>query len=828
MAVREPGQGGPVPPGPDISVQTAKATAPGPSTRPGAQARRLVDAHVALAASARAVLDHLDGATTRIAEQVHSDRAARTRAELDGLTVDRLTEITDKNLRIRALLDAGYTTVGSLLGVSAEQLETLDGVGSHTARSTVAAVEQLADATAQGQSMRITLDRDDATGTRLLGDLELLVRLGPLVEPHRRDLDDYARSVEQLAEAASQATNALTFAFRRRATRRRALDALAALEGWTPWLASTGLEQVVARLMSACAEPGPGPLALWDDFERRSAVYYTVLGAIVPLVRDVLAATGMLPSELADRVDALTLDTSLLDVSLRGYQAFGAKFVLNQGRVLLGDEMGLGKTVQAVAVMAHLVAAGATHILVVCPASVLVGWLREIDLRSSLQAWRVHGPEREAAAAAWLAQGGVAVTTFEGLRHVPEAAAEVLDLLVVDEAHLVKNPRARRSQDVAAWADRCWRVLLMTGTPLENRLDEFLGLVRMLQPALVDSLPPHLRLVGADTLRHTMAPVYLRRNAADVLVELPDLVELDEWEELTPDGRRVYEAAVAAGRFMDMRRADFATPDPSGSSKLGRLLEILEDAAANGEKVVVFSYFRSVVDLVCRTLAGPGGRDGAGPQTDAEAADLHPSGLDRADLDPAARGLPAVFGPLWGGVSADERQLEVDRFTAAPPGAVLVAQVDAGGVGLNIQAANVVVLCEPQLKPTTEAQAVARVRRMGQVRPVRVHRLLVEDTVDERIREILATKQQLFDEYVRESSLAAGTTRAVDVSEAVLAREVVAAEQARLGYGPVWDDLLADDLQAGTEAPLGDDAAADQPVDRLGWRSGDLQGPGTP
>lgn len=828
MPVPEPGQGGPVPPEPEGLAPQASPSAPGRATRPGAQARRLVDAHVALAASARAVLDHLDGATTRIAEQVHSDRAARTRAELDGLTVDRLTEITDKNLRIRALLDAGYTTVGSLLGVSAEQLEMLDGVGSHTARSTVAAVEQLADATAQGQSMRITLDRDDATGTRLLGDLEMLVRLGPLVEPHRRDLDDYARSVEQLAEDASQATNALTFTFRRRATRRRALDALAALEGWAPWLDSTGLEQVVAELTSACAEPGPGPLALWDDFERRSAVYYTVLGAIVPLVRDVLAATGMLPSELADRVDAIALDTTLLDVSLRGYQAFGAKFVLNQGRVLLGDEMGLGKTVQAVAVMAHLVAAGATHVLVVCPASVLVGWLREIELRSSLQAWRVHGPDREATAAAWLAQGGVAVTTFEGLRHVPEAAAEVLDLLVVDEAHLVKNPRARRSQDVAAWADRCWRVLLMTGTPLENRLDEFLGLVRMLQPALVDSLPPHLRLVGADTLRHTMAPVYLRRNAVDVLVELPELVELDEWEELTPDGRRVYEAAVAQGRFMDMRRADFATPDSSGSSKLGRLLEILEDAAANGEKVVVFSYFRSVVDLVCRTLAGPGGRDGTGPQTGAEAADLHPSDLDRADLDPAAGGLPAVFGPLWGGVSADERQLEVDRFAAAPPGAVLVAQVDAGGVGLNIQAANVVVLCEPQLKPTTEAQAVARVRRMGQVRPVRVHKLLVEDTVDERIREILATKQQLFDEYVRESSLAAGTTRAVDVSEAVLAREVVAAEQARLGYGPVWDDLLADGLQAGTEVPLGDDAAADQPVDRLGWRSGDLQGPGTP
>lgn len=799
MAPREAGE--PDPGRPEAVARTpAGVRGAGPAARPGGPARHLVDRHRALAASARAVLDHVDGATVRIAEQVHADRAARARAELDALTVDRLTEITDKNLRVRALLDAGYATVGSLLGVTADQLEALDGVGPQTARSTVAAVEQLVDATVQGQATRITLDRDDDGGTRLLGHLSVLLRLGPLVEPHRHDLTDYAGSVERLADEAAPAAHALTFAFRRRATRGRALDALAGLEGWEPWVASTGLAQLVDGLEAACAEPGPGPLALWDDFERRSPVYYTALGEIVPLVRDVLAATGMLPSELADRIEAVDLDTSRLDVSLRGYQAFGAQFVLNQGRVLLGDEMGLGKTVQAIAVMAHLTAAGATHVLVVCPASVLVGWIRETRLRSSLQVWRVHGAGRDTAATGWLEHGGVAVTTFEGLRHVPDAAAGLLDLFVVDEAHLVKNPRAQRSQDVAAWADRCWRVLLMTGTPLENRLEEFLGLVGMLQPSLVETLPAHLRLVGADTLRRALAPVYLRRNAVDVLVELPELVELDEWEELTPDGRRVYEAAVAAGRFMDMRRADFATADPAGSSKLGRLLEILDDAAENGEKVVVFSYFRDVVDLVCRTVAD------------------HRTGTGRHPGTASDRPSAAVFGPLWGGVPADERQREVDRFTVAPPGAVLVAQVDAGGVGLNIQAANVVVLCEPQLKPTTEAQAVARVHRMGQVRSVRVHRLLVEDTVDERIREILATKQGLFDEYVRESSLADGTTRAVDVSEAALAREVVAAEQARLGYGPVWDDL---------EAYVEVTDASRTLDDGLGWGSRDPQGPGT-
>lgn len=740
---------------------TGQPTAGGPAEvpRPGAPARRLVDEHAARAAAARAVLDHLDGVRARVAERVHTDRARRVRAELDGLTVDRLAEVTDRNLRVRALAAAGFTTVGSLLDATAAHLETFDGIGRHTARTAVAAAQQLADATTQGLSLRITLDRDDAAGTRLLGGLEVLLRLGPQVEPHRSDLADYARAVEPLVAAARPATRPLTFLVRRASTRRRATDALTSLAGWDPWVRSTGLDDLLDRLATARAEHGPGPLALWDDFERRSAEYYTLLAEIVPVTRDVLAANGMLPSELADRVAAVELDTSLLDVSLRGYQAFGARFVLNQGRVLLGDEMGLGKTVQAIAVMAHLVATGATHVLVVCPASVLVGWLREVERRSSLTAWRLHGPDREAAAASWLAGGGVAVTTFDGLRHVPPAAGDVLDLLVVDEAHLVKNPRAQRSQDVAGWAARCWRVLLMTGTPLENRLEEFLDLVRVLQPTLVDELPAHLRLVGADVLRHTMAPVYLRRNAVDVLVELPDLVEVDEWEVLTPQGAAVYEAAVAAGSFVDMRRAAFATADPGESSKLGRLLEILEEAGENGEKVVVFSYFRDVVDLVRRTVA--------------------------------ATRPEAVFGPLWGGVTADDRQAAVDAFSAAPHGAVLVAQVDAGGVGLNIQAASVVVLCEPQLKPTTEAQAVARVRRMGQVRSVRVHRLLVEDSVDERIREIVAAKARVFDEYVRESSVAAGTERAVDVSEAVLAREVVEAEQARLGHGPLWDELEA-------------------------------------
>ena len=114
----------------------------------------------------------------------------------------------------------------------------------------------------------------------------------------------------------------------------------------------------------------------------------------------------------------------------------------------------------------------------------------------------------------------------------------------------------------------------------------------------------------------------------------------------------------------------------------------------------------------------------------------------------------------------------VDQFTARRGPAVLVSQIQAGGVGLNIQAASVVILTEPQWKPTIEDQAIARCHRMGQVRSVDVHRLLAEDTVDQRMLEILAAKAVLFDEYVRRSELKDQSPDAVDVSDLKAAEEV--------------------------------------------------------
>ena len=216
--------------------------------------------------------------------------------------------------------------------------------------------------------------------------------------------------------------------------------------------------------------------------------------------------------------------------------------------------------------------------------------------------------------------------------------------------------------------------------------------------------------------------------------------------EATEADGAAYRKAVGEGNFMAMRRAAYVAG--AGSAKVERLVDIAEEARDNGRRVIVFSHFRDVIDTVMAVLGD------------------------------------VAVGPLTGDVPANRRQELVDEFSAADGGAVLVSQIVAGGVGLNIQAASVVVICEPQLKPTTEWQAIARAHRMGQLESVQVHRLLLEDSVDARILEILARKKQLFDDVVRVSTTAEAAPEAYDVSEAELAREIIAAERERLAVDP--------------------------------------------
>ncbi|MCA8970032.1 MAG: DEAD/DEAH box helicase, partial [Planctomycetes bacterium] len=469
------------------------------------------------------------------------------------------------------------------------------------------------------------------------------------------------------------------------------------------------------------------------------------------------AVTGGLPIDVARRVERSSLDSRGLRVTLRGYQEFGAKYLLVQRRTLLGDEMGLGKTVQALAAFAHVAyAEGGKCFLVVAPASVLTNWARETTRHTTLPVMILHGSERDARVMQWARDGGVAITSFGTLRLLPlfdgTHASHRIDMLVVDEAHYAKNPDAARTQAITAIAARSDRVCYMSGTPLENRLPEFHALIGQLQPQLASSLEDDAPsddglVIGRRTFLTAVAPVYVRRNQNDVLKELPERIEKEEWIDLSADETREYEHAVQERKIMAMRRIVTLGTLADGarvSSKLDRLDELLDEYREEGRKVLVFSFFLDVLAEVARRCEESG----------------------------------TLIGTISGKVAASERQRLCDAFTEADGHAVLLGQIDAAGTGLNLQAASAVCLLEPQWKPSTEEQAVARAHRMGQTRTVMVHRFFATDTVDERMKEVLADKRELFDAFARESAVSDAST---DATETSLVRQVIDAEVARLG-----------------------------------------------
>ncbi|MER6102775.1 DEAD/DEAH box helicase [Streptomyces sp. NPDC001832] len=713
----------------------------------GRAARELLAQAEQLLETARAVLaDH-----ARAVDAVHTALTplldSLIRRELSAIPVSRLKDVTEGRLRLGAIEQAGFTTVGQVHEANRYELRQIPGVGAQTADQALAAAGQIAHAVRDTVAVRIAVEAPDDATTALVTALHRLVEAGPDV---RRAVDAAGRLIgrlDPLLAAAGPARGRLRMLFTRRRARAQALEAVASVRAAVAEAAARGLLLLFGQVSVDLLRDAESDVAAWVDFELRSAEYYSLLAEMSGTGPDRDAAEGFLPSGIADRVRGLRLDDAHLRVSLRGYQSFGARFALAQKRVILGDEMGLGKTVQAIAALAHLSARGETHFLVICPASVLISWAREVRSRSTLRALPVHGPERQGAFTEWRESGGVALTTFDALHTLPAARDCGMrpGMLVVDEAHYVKNPETRRSRAVSGWTQRTERVLFLTGTPMENRVEEFRSLVRHLQPELAPSIHTTHGAAGSHAFRRAVAPAYLRRNQEDVLTELPALVQVDEWEEFSAADLDAYREAVGAGQFMRMRRAAYARP--ATSAKLNRLRELVAEAADNGLKVVVFSYFREVLLTVGQAL-------GTG-----------------------------VFGPLSGSLPAARRQEMIDEFGAAEGHAVLLSQIQAGGVGLNMQAASVVIICEPQIKPTMEHQAVARAHRMGQIRTVQVHRLLAADSVDERLLNILARKERLFDLYARRSDVAETTPDAVDVSDGALARRIVEEEQLRLATG---------------------------------------------
>ncbi|HUJ56908.1 MAG TPA: DEAD/DEAH box helicase [Kofleriaceae bacterium] len=439
---------------------------------------------------------------------------------------------------------------------------------------------------------------------------------------------------------------------------------------------------------------------------------------------------------------------------LRPYQQLGVDwlaFCRDAGLgCVLADDMGLGKTIQALAVVT-----GKT--LVVSPKSVLFNWQAEAQrFRPDLRVTIYAGTRRALDPTADLV-----LTSYPILRNDIDALAQVAwDTVILDESQTIKNPDSQVAR--AAYRLRgSWR-LTLSGTPVENRLDELWSQIHFTNPGLLGGRADFQErwaepivagdVAAAARLRERIRPFVLRRMKREVATELPPrtdqilYVELDEAERATYDTiraatqRDIVKLLEAGGGVMAALEALLRLRQaachpallpgavrggaaPQSSSKLERLLDALDDAAADGHRALVFSQWTSLLDLIEPHLAS--------------------AGLRFVRLD----GTTVDRGAVVGAFQADD----------GPP--VMLLSLKAGGTGLNLTAADHVFLIDPWWNPAVEDQAADRAHRIGQDKPVMVYRLVARDTVEERILELQERKRGLADAALSDAGRATQITR---------------------------------------------------------------------
>jgi superfamily II DNA or RNA helicase len=444
-----------------------------------------------------------------------------------------------------------------------------------------------------------------------------------------------------------------------------------------------------------------------------------------------------------------------LKATLRDYQQEGftwmARLTAWGAGACLADDMGLGKTLQALALLLHR--AGEGPALVVAPTSVGFNWAREAArFAPSLRVHSYRESEREALLGA-LGAGDVLVVSYGLLVHDAERFARVsFATLIVDEAQAVKNPDTARARAVRAVKAEA-RVAL-TGTPVENSLSELWSLYAVLFPGLLGSREsfrarfavPIERMRDAQaraSLARVVRPFLLRRTKAQVARELPARIEtvvpvaLSEGERCLYDDVRL--AALAQlgdapgpeqrfAMLAALTRLRLAACHPRlvegdsalPSSKLERLLELVDAVRATGGKALVFSQFVKHLALVREALE--------------------------------ARGVSMQY--LDGQTPVAERQARVEAFQRGE-GELFLISLKAGGTGLNLTAADHVIHLDPWWNPAVEDQATDRAHRIGQTKPVTVSRLVSEGTLEEAILALHAEKRELADSLLSEADGAA-------------------------------------------------------------------------
>ncbi|MGW2048675.1 SNF2-related protein [Streptomyces sp. NPDC001858] len=461
-----------------------------------------------------------------------------------------------------------------------------------------------------------------------------------------------------------------------------------------------------------------------------------------------------------------------LDATLRDYQRRGLDWLARSTALGLGcclaDDMGLGKTITLIALHLHrqtdAETAGPT--LVVCPTSLMGNWQREIErFAPGTPVRRFHGPRRDLET---LADGEVVLTTYGTLRLDAGRLGEApWGLVVADEAQHVKNPYSATARALRTIGSRA-RVAL-TGTPVENNLSELWAILDWTTPGLLGRLGAFRRRyarviesggdpAAAERLARLVGPFLLRRRKSDpgIAPELPPKTETDRPVSLTTEQVGLYEAVVretlaAIAEADDMARRGLIVklltglkqicnhpaqylkeeqPRTAGrSGKLELLDELLDTLLSEGASVLIFTQYVRLARLLEQHLA--------------------------------AQGVPTQF--LHGGTPVAEREAMVQRFQDGEV-PVFLLSLRAAGTGLNLTRAEHVVHYDRWWNPAVEAQATDRAYRIGQTRPVQVHRLIAEGTIEDRIADMLRRKQDLAD-----AVLGAGEAALTELTDAELA-----------------------------------------------------------
>lgn len=478
-------------------------------------------------------------------------------------------------------------------------------------------------------------------------------------------------------------------------------------------------------------------------------------------------------SNLSTQLAALTiereqLEPEALQAELRPYQRRGLAWMGDLAALGLGgvlaDDMGLGKTIQLLALHASRV--GPT--LVVCPTSLLNNWKREAE--RFLPDVRVHVFHGHRRSLCDVSPGDLVLTTYGVVRTEHDSLAEVpWDLVVADEAQLIKNPRSRSAK--AMREIPCGVRLALTGTPVENRLSELWAIIDWVVPGLLGPLEKFKRETAtpierddnkeaARQLHELVKPFLLRRRKTDpgIAPELPPKLERDVIVPLTPEQVTLYKATVEES-LVEVAEAEgiarrglvlklltglkqianhpaqfLGEPGPLAdrSGKLGALASLLDTASDNGESTLVFTQYVKMGEMLVQHLGD----------------------------------LGHSIEMLHGSQSTRARQKLVDRFQAGELD-VLVLSLKAGGTGLNLTAATNVVHYDRWWNPAVEDQATDRAYRIGQKQTVTVHRIITQGTIEDRVAELLNNKRQLADRVVGGGDSWIGDLSNDDLSELV-------------------------------------------------------------